>query len=573
MKTVEERGFIPGVWEEQIKVSDFIRLNSKKKMKENFIFEEQTLFLDKEYAVIEDEEGKFKFLVPYKKDNGWKIGETVPRAIDEDRFGKYVENAERKKMIETKILIPSGKEERYSFVQPDVGAVGLYGTRELIKQRKEYLKNMDNQFQTQEWLERRVKQNLEMEALIEFEEFALKQGVSTRKPAKNSNEMANYFWIATLYSVLEEPTSSFSFYNIFSLLDIYIESDKKKGRMNEGNAQRVVDELYCKLGALRKLSKVSNEFSYSLSIASSQINNTILRVIESAMRYDGNRIPFQLIFNEEEFTETLVEKFKLLFEKGHPIALSQSFRKRNNDELTLTSYHTFFINYEDVTFQLGSLDLEKVFLIGLNGGKDVESNVNFQPVKKGIKPEEITYELAMEQLDAYLRYFITLYAEYINAYAYFLDQNHMLPFRNALTVNFPHYLLNIPFHRVNPIITILTAIYRKDFEVKTNEKGFVVKVSPKNNEKEEFIGSEINKMIHDEIRKMLFYKNGKYNIVFFSEAPFFEKEDRFELNTLSPESFSKTSFSGFHKIEANEFVQFIKDFHGTSYTHIRLNRK
>lgn len=567
------RDFIPGNWEEEINVSDFIQINKKECVNIDFLVSSHELDMDDDYDVLSDEEKRFIYLAPFHR-NLYNPEEMKKRIfINEEIYTKYIETGDRKKLKESKILTKASESERTSFFQPDISIVPLYGTRKVLNYLKQYIREMDKQFQTVEWIQRRISHHRSLNSLLKFEVFAKEQGVSVKKPAKNAEEAVQMIWVTALYAVYEDASIPFSLYSIFDLLDIFVERDMYLDRISENEVQRMVDELYVKLATLSELSNIDIPFDFNLTIGNERICKTVYRFVEAAKAYGEVQIPIQLIFNSNEFPEKLMSDFQKLFVAGHRFAVSQSFRKKADTSLTLTSSHTFFRNYEDVTIQLASFDLKKAFFTALNGGKEVATNTNFYQITQRVSQDNLTFEVAIEKFESFLKYYITLYSEYMNVYTYYYDQYHRLPFRQSLTTEYPHYLINMPYHNITPLLSILTAIKNDNYELRVDKSGYITDIIPKVDDEDEAIAELLNRIINTETDKILFYKNGNYNIVFFSGQPFFQTEDEYKLASFKPESFERTSFSGFKSLSGDEFLGFLNFFPQTTYTHIRLHKK
>lgn len=564
--------FIPGLWEEEANVEDFININGKEYDEGDFVIKEHDLKIEKGYDILKDEDKKFSYIGPfeYGKYDSKDVKKKI--FINEEVYTKYTESGDRKKLRDSRLLVKANESERTSFFQPDISLIPLYGTRAIINNLKQYIKDMDKQFKSVDWIQRRINHFRSLESLVKFEEFAKEHRVAVKKPATNSIEVAQSLWITTLYAVYEDADIPFSLYSIFDLLDIYLEYDLRKGNFDESTAQKIVDELYAKLASLSELSDIVVPFDFNLTIRSNKIYKTTYRFIEAARAFGDNQIPIQLIFNEKEFPKDLMTEFNSLFNEGHRFAVSQSFRKKSDTSLTLTSSHTFFRNYEDVTIQLASFDLKKAFLIALNGGKDIETNTNFYQISQRVNSSKLSYEEVMTKFEAYLKYYITLYSEYMNVYTYYYDQYHRLPFRQSLTTEYPHYLMNMAYHNVTPLIKVLTAIKKKEYKLLTDKKGYIEDVIPNDESEDSVIAEHLNKIINNETEKILFYKNGNYNIVFFSEKSFFQNEDGYKLSTFEPGAFERTSFSGFKSLTGDQFLEFLGFFPESTYSHIRLHK-
>lgn len=567
-------GFIPGVWEEEINVDDFLNLNKKQWSGGGFSDYDHELSVPSGYDVISDKQRLFKYLSPFIDKEYLYINNNQSSYIEEEIYSSYVSTSESRKMIESGLVVESKEDERTAFFQPDIASIPLYGTRYLIKERKNYLKELDKQFQSNEWLQRKIEHHQSINSLYQFESFASKHKINVKKPAKRAKDVANYIWLTSLYAFCEKVETPFTLYSVLSLLDIYIERDIQGKEIEEVEAQRIVDELYCKVAALKELINSENKsFGVNLVIASGRVCKTTYRIIKSAERYDENKMPFQLVLNSSAFPNDLLSGFQRLFGKGHTFSLSKSMRKRDKMNLSITPFHTFFQNHRDVTLQLGSIDMEKLLMISINGGRDVDSDTKFHAVKRALPTDDLNFDTVIECFEEYLTYFLTSYVEYMNAFAYYYDYYHSFSFRRALITDYPHYLLHVPFHHISGVINILTAIYEEQFEIEKNDKGYIEKIVTLTNKKEEFVCQKINDYIHQEIQRLLFYKNGRYSVVFFSDLPFFKEEDDFGMDEFSPFSLRYTSFSGFQSINDKEFKNFMEEFKIKSYTHVRIQKE
>lgn len=572
---MRSESFIPGVWEEEISVSDFLNLN-KKEWKESYFQSKRKHLIDMEdtYDVLLDKEDKF-FYFPSLKERFFKElkMESTGLFLDDVNFFKFTEAIERKKMLDANLLLELNNSDQKSFIQPDINAVAVYGTRFIIKDIKEYLKKLDSQLQTQEWMHKKINLNRSVEALHCFEEFAKEYGVQVKKPSKDAIEAARSMWITVVYSIIENERTSFSLYSSLSVLDVFIENDIKAKKINEEQAQKLIDEFHCKIGALNQfLEGSSGKGSLNLNIASNFITKTTMRYLESASCYSHLKVPIQLLFNSKEFPHQIEETLSTLYAKGFPISFSQTLRKRNDMGLSVTPFQAYFKNYEDVVFQFNSFDLHKALLIAINGGKEVNTNTNFYQVARALRKEEIHFDTVFYQFESYLRYFITLYAQQVNIYAYYYDRYHDNPFKESLISHYPHYLINLSFHNLTKVVSVLTAVYEQKFELSLGDKGVITAIEIRTTNFEDFIGARLNEIIHHEVNRLLFYKDGNYNVTLFSELPFFEKEDEIEISSLSPISFLKTSFSGFKLVEEKKFITFLREFKDTGYTHIKLKK-
>ncbi len=165
----------------------------------------------------------------------------------------------------------------------DYRRIALYGIDSLIESKEDDKKNIggpkdwcDNRKNTQsasqpaplekepnasnkEWemtedvIRLREEISEQIKALNEIKTMAAMYGFDISKPAKNSTEAVQrtYFWF--LAAVKEQDGAAMSLGNVSSFLDIFIEKDLKDWKLNEEQAQELIDQFVIKLRLIRQL--------------------------------------------------------------------------------------------------------------------------------------------------------------------------------------------------------------------------------------------------------------------------------------------------------------------------------
>jgi len=566
---MDNRGFIPGIWEVEINVNDFLNLN-RNQLNGDLKVEHFKMSIPNDYDLIRDNKKLFAYLKAFHEENMLMYDYDYELFISEEKYTLYTNTSDKKKFMDIGLIVKTSDEERKSFIHPDLCVIPLYGTKYLIKTLKQYIKDLDKQFQTQEWIHRKIENHRSILAIQEFEEFALRQGINVRRPCKNSIEVANVIWLESIYSNLENDKIPVVFNNIFDFIDIFLERDLKNGTIDEVSAQQIIDELYCKLAALQKKNKYQGRFNHSIVLDTSKLNNTTYRLLSSAVKYKEFNAPFQLIFSGEGLSDEIINNLKELFDKEHPLSISKVKDGIDIYNSSLNSSHLFFKSFEDISMMFASFDLYKGLITALNGGKDIATNINVQQVTKGLMDKELSYEAIMNQMELFFKYYITLYTEYTNSYAYYFDMFHNLPFRNSLISSYPYYLMNLSFHNVSSTVKILNAVKKGKFEVVRNDKGFIEKVIPLIEEHSSSVENDIHKIIHQETKRMLFYKNGHFNLVFFEHNAFFEQGNSNVVSNMNQRLPSNMVLADTIKLNTTEFNSYLSNFGTSPYSYIQL---
>ncbi len=93
----------------------------------------------------------------------------------------------------------------------------------------------------------------QIKALKDIKEMAAMYGFDISKPAKDSKEAVQwtYFWF--LAAIKEQDWAAMSLGNVSSFLDIWIEKDLKESKLDEEQAQELIDQFVIKLRLVRQL--------------------------------------------------------------------------------------------------------------------------------------------------------------------------------------------------------------------------------------------------------------------------------------------------------------------------------
>ena len=135
----------------------------------------------------------------------------------------------------------------------DYRRVALYGTANLIEEKKRFLKRLDIQEFTDEIVQEREETSEQIKALKSFEKMCASYGFDVTRPATSALEAVQFVYLAYLGAVKDQDGAAMSIGRISTFLDIYIEKDLAEGKITEAEAQEMVDQLIIKLRIVRFL--------------------------------------------------------------------------------------------------------------------------------------------------------------------------------------------------------------------------------------------------------------------------------------------------------------------------------
>lgn len=128
----------------------------------------------------------------------------------------------------------------------DYRRVALYGIDRLIEDKKEQFKSLEGDM-TPEKIHLREEISEQIKALREMIELGKIYGFDISKPARNAKEAIQWLYFGYLAAVKEQNGAAMSLGRTSTFLDIYIERDLKEGIITESQAQEMIDHFIMKL--------------------------------------------------------------------------------------------------------------------------------------------------------------------------------------------------------------------------------------------------------------------------------------------------------------------------------------
>jgi formate C-acetyltransferase len=135
----------------------------------------------------------------------------------------------------------------------DYRRVALYGVDRLIAQKKREKSGLDREWSTDEIVRDREELAEHVRALAELKEMATSYSYDISAPARTAREAVQWLYFAYLASVKEQNGAAMSLGRTSTFLDIYFERDLRAGRLNETQAQEIIDDFVMKLRIVRFL--------------------------------------------------------------------------------------------------------------------------------------------------------------------------------------------------------------------------------------------------------------------------------------------------------------------------------
>ena len=537
--------FIPGRWQDDVDVNDFLSLNKKPFLKDPFFLKNssndahtlQTLI--PEQSLITPEYASLKDAVPEYLDQGVeklpgfyvlrKMGYT-DTIEDISKVYGFTEKPSREKIrktpsqllsevatSETTKMIKIGLFEQIpiyhspSYIHPDVRRVALYGTKRLVEDKRYQLKLLEKHLQTHDWIEQRIATNRAIESLKDLERFAKKYGIDVSSPAESAKEAIYFVYLTILACMLDNPSISFGLTQVISFLDVYIEQSMADNRISEEEVQALIDEFAVKLNAL----PWTHRDGMMETITAKQVTKTTYRFLQSMQEYNLKNILLHV-----EWVPSLHKEVKnridALIKEGFHIRLYNHPRLKETEQLAMYQHGQVGRIGEEAHVFTGLCNLEKVFYLALNGGKDVSSNSNLKPITQPLRKETLEYEDVYTRFKDYLSYVLSDYVELANIILYVNETSHNHPLRTALMDSMIHFKIQFGFKKLYELARLFHAIEQKNYTFTKDSKGWIISIQPGEQvviDAEVFLADLIT-TIEEELKKIPMYNKGKAQIRF-----------------------------------------------------------
>ena len=319
----------------------------------------------------------------------------------------------------------------------DYRRVALYGTTNLIEEKKRFLKRLDIQEITDEIIQQREETSEQIKALKSFEKMGAAYGFDVTRPATNALEAVQFVYLAYLGAVKDQDGAAMSIGRISTFLDIYIEKDLAEGKITEDEAQEMVDQLIIKLRIVRFLR--TPEYNDLFSGDPVWVTESL-----GGQGLDGRTLVTKTSFR---FLHTLYNlgpapepNLTVLWSQYSPenwkrfcakVSIDTSAIQYENDDLMRTDYGDDYgiaccVSPMKIGKQMqffgARANLAKCMLYAINGGRDERTGEQIAPMYEGIHGEYLTLDEFMPKFEQMMRWLAKVYVNALKIIHYMHDK-------------------------------------------------------------------------------------------------------------------------------------------------------
>ena len=324
----------------------------------------------------------------------------------------------------------------------DYRRVALYGIDFLMADKLNQFKSLQTRLENGEDLEMTIQLREEIaeqhRALAQIKEMAAKYGYDISGPASNAQEAVQWTYFGYLAAVKSQNGAAMSFGRVSTFLDVFIERDIKAGKLDELQAQELIDHLVMKLRMVRFLRTPEYDELFSgdpiwatESLAGMGVDGRTL-VTKNSFRF-LNTLYTMGPSPEPNMTILWSEKLPLNFKKyAAKVSIDTSSVQYENDDLMRPDFNNDdyaiaccvspMIVGKQMQFFGARANLAKTMLYAINGGVDEKLKIQVGPKEAPMMDTVLDYDKVMDRMDHFMDWLAKQYVTSLNIIHYMHDK-------------------------------------------------------------------------------------------------------------------------------------------------------
>ncbi|GGI05001.1 formate C-acetyltransferase [Egicoccus halophilus] len=319
----------------------------------------------------------------------------------------------------------------------DYRRVALYGVDRLIEAKRTDKLALDRRPSTEAVIRLREEVAEQIRALDELVAMAAGYGCDVRRPAETAHEGVQWLYLAYLAAVKEQNGAAMSLGRTSTFLDVFLQRDLAAGRIDEQQAQELVDDLVMKLRIVRFLRTPAYDELFSgdptwvtESLGGIATDGRPL-VTRTSFRY------LQTLYNLGPAPEP---NLTVLWSPDLPVGFrrfcaqvsidtssiqyesDELLRPRFGDDTAIACCVSAAPVGKQMQFFGARVNLAKALLYAVNGGRDELTGEQVTPPSAPITSDVLTYGEVMAAFDPMLDWLAETYVEALNIIHYMHDK-------------------------------------------------------------------------------------------------------------------------------------------------------
>jgi formate C-acetyltransferase len=320
----------------------------------------------------------------------------------------------------------------------DYRRVALYGIDYLIEQKKEDKRRLgDGDIMLQDNIRLLEELYQQISFLNKLKEMAALYGCDIAGPASDARQAVQWLYFGYLGAIKEQNGAAMSLGRVSTFLDIYFERDIEKGLLTERGAQELMDDFVIKLRMARQLRTPEyNELFAGDPLWITEclggmgedgrtlVTKNTYRMLNTLYNLGPSAEPNLTVL----WSESLPRSFKRFCAR---ISCDTDAIQYENDDLMRRLYGDDYgiaccVSAmrlgKDMQFFGARVNLPKLLLMSLNGGRDETYDMQLGPAGEVYKGDVLEYDKVIELLNTYRPWLAKTYVKAMNMIHYMHDK-------------------------------------------------------------------------------------------------------------------------------------------------------
>ena len=417
----------------------------------------------------------------------------------------------------------------------DYRRVALYGVDRLIEQKKKDKQHLSASAIDADTIRRVEELHSQISFLNKMKEMAAIYGFDISNPANNAKEAIQWLYFAYLGAIKEQNGAAMSLGRTATFLDIYIQRDIENGILDESGAQELIDDFVLKLRCARHLR--TPEYNELFAGDPMWITEAL-----GGMGEDGRTLvtknTFRFMHTLYNLKPSAEPNLTVLWSRGLPKAFKRYCAKVSedtcsiqyeNDDVMRPYYGDDYAIAccvsamrvgKDMQFFGARVNLAKLLLYSLNGGRDEKTGDQVGPKMPAYEGEYLDFEQVVERLDYYREWLAKTYVTAMNMIHFMHDKYCYEKTQMALHDTDVHRFMAFGVAGLSVLTDSLSAIRYAKVKPIRNESGLIIDFITEgefpmygnDDDRADAIAQKQTKLFLQELKKVPTYRNAEHTL-------------------------------------------------------------
>lgn len=417
----------------------------------------------------------------------------------------------------------------------DYRRIALYGMNFLIEQKKADKKALEVCDMSVDNIRQREELQQQLNFMAQLKQMAEMYGCDIAKPAENARDAVQWLYFGYLASIKEQNGAAMSLGRTSTFLDIYIERDLKSGKINESQAQELMDDFVMKLRMARHLRTpeynelfggdpmwITESIGGMTVDGKSLVTKNSYRILNTLYTLGSAPEPNMTVL----WSNSLPESFKRFC--AEVSEATDSIQYENDDIMRPVYGDDYAIACCVSAMQVGKqmqffgarCNLAKLLLLAINGGYDNVFCEKIGPQMEPLKGEKLDYNEVAARYSVYLKWLCRLYVNTMNVIHYMHDKYAYEKTQMSLHDTDVHRFMAFGVAGLSVAADSLSAIKFANVKPIRDENGYIVDFLttgefPTYGNDDDRVDKLAEKLLEDtieELRKTPTYRNAEHTL-------------------------------------------------------------